>query len=165
MAIVAKKAEIEALLRAMEPRLRGLALRCLGRRADVEDLIQEVSVRALAGADGFRGDADRMTWVYRIATNVIADWLRSPFRKRRRPLVDQPDPRGGPAEHAERREERDRVRKAVLALSPEQRLILFLREYEGLRYREIAAILGIPMGTVESRLHAARQGVARELGL
>lgn len=149
----------------MEPRLRGLALRCLGRKGDVDDLIQEVSVRALAGAAGFRGEADHMTWVYRIATNVIADWLRSPFRRRRRPLVDRADPRGGPAEHAERREERDRVRTAVLALSPDQRIVLFLREYEGLRYREIAAILGIPIGTVESRLHAARQRVAKELGL
>ena len=55
------------------------------------------------------------------------------------------------------------MRRAVALLPPAQRLLLFLREYEGLRYREIAEVLGIPQGTVESRLHAARMRVAREL--
>ena len=163
METVESRAEVELILRAMEPRLRGLALRCLGRPADVDDLVQEVYLRTLAGADRFRGEADRTTWIYRIATNVIADWMRSPFRRRRRPLVDRPDARPGPREGAEKREERHRVRRAVAALPTQQRIVLFLREYEGLRYREIAEVLQIPIGTVESRLHAARKRVAKEL--
>jgi len=160
---VERRVEIERVLQAMVPRLRGLALRCLGRRADADDAVQEVCARALAAADRFRGDAAATTWIYRIATSVIADFVRNPYRRRRRPLADRPAPGPGPREAAQRREARDSVRRAVAALPPAQRVVLFLREYEGLRYREIAAILKIPLGTVESRLHAARRRVAKEL--
>ncbi|MGH7162287.1 MAG: RNA polymerase sigma factor [Planctomycetota bacterium] len=163
MDAVAGRVEVERVLRALEPRVRGLARRCLGRRGDADDVAQEVHARALAGSAAFRGEADLKTWIYRIAANVIADLMRSPFRRRRRPLADRADSGPGPGEAAERRETRDAVRRAVAALPPEQRIVLVLREYEGLRYREIAAIVGIPLGTVESRLHAARLRVAREL--
>jgi RNA polymerase sigma-70 factor (ECF subfamily) len=78
-------------------------------------------------------------------------------------LRDGPAAEPGPAEEAHRAEERERVRRAVGALPVAQRLVLVLREYEGLRYREIAAALGVPIGTVESRLHAARRRLAKEL--
>jgi RNA polymerase sigma-70 factor (ECF subfamily) len=163
--VTVQRIEVERVLRALEPRLRGLALRTLHRAADVDDVVQEVSARTLAAADGFRGDSALPTWIYRIAVGVIADWVRSPFRRRSRPLADGADPRAGPHDAAAAAEERDRVRGAVLKLPPEQRLVLMLREYEGLRYREIAAVLGIPIGTVESRLHAARRRVAEDLSL
>jgi RNA polymerase sigma-70 factor (ECF subfamily) len=160
---IARRIEIERVLAAMEPRLRGFALRCLGRAADADDVVQEVAARVLAGADGFRGDAAPATWIRGIAARVVADWVRSPFRRRSRPLRDGPAAEPGPAEEAHRAEERERVRRAVGALPVAQRLVLVLREYEGLRYREIAAALGVPIGTVESRLHAARRRLAKEL--
>jgi len=161
---VAGRIDIERALRAIEPRLRGLALRCLGRPDDVDDVIQEVSARALASVGRFRGDAALTTWVYRIATAVIADWLRNPWRRRRGPLVDGPARGPGPLEAAQTAEMRARVRRAIALLPPGQRIVLFLREYEGLRYAEIADVLGVPIGTVESRLHTARRRVAKELG-
>jgi RNA polymerase sigma-70 factor, ECF subfamily len=163
--VVVQRIEVERVLRALEPRLRGLALRTLGRAADADDVVQEVAVRALAAAEGFRGEAALPTWIYRIAVAAIGDWIRSPFRRRARPLADGIDGSRGPLEAAAATEERDLVRRAVLKLPAEQRLVLMLREYEGMAYREIAAVLGIPIGTVESRLHAARRRVAKELSL
>lgn len=165
MRVVVQRIEIERVLLALEPRLRGLALRSLGRAADADDVVQEVAVRALAAAEGFRGEAALPTWIYRIAVRVIADFIRSPFRRKARPLADRIDGTAGPAETAAATEDRDRVRRAVLKLPAEFRLVLILREYEGLPYREIAEVVGIPIGTVESRLHTARRRVAKELGL
>lgn len=165
MRVVVQRIEVERVLRALEPRLRGFVLRTLGRDADADDVVQEVALRALAAAEGFRGEAALPTWIYRIAVGVLGDWMRSPFRRRARPLAERPDPGRGPFEAAALGEERELVRRAVLRLSPEQRLVLMLREYEGMAYREIAAVLGIPIGTVESRLHAARRRVAKELSL
>jgi len=163
--VVVQRIEVERVLRALEPRLRGLALRTLGRAADADDVVQEVALRALAAAERFRGEAGLPTWIYRITVRVIADFIRSPFRRRSRPLVEKVDGGRGPFEAAAATEERDRVRRAVLKLPPELRLVLILREYEGLPYREMARVLGIPLGTVESRLHTARRRVAKELKL
>jgi len=101
--------------------------------------------------------------VYRIATNAALDVLR---RERETVDVDAlslASSDEGPEATVERGERGERVRQAVLALPPASRVVLMLREYEGLSYREIADTLGIPIGTVMSRLNYARNRLRKSL--
>lgn len=134
-----------------------LAARLTGSPDDAEDIAQEVAVRALRGWDGFRREANVRTWLYRITLNLIAD------RK--------PNPSDSPVEQAEiaipkdeqpeeqllRTEGLPAVRLALDALPAELRTPLILHVYEELKCREIADLLGVPLGTVLSRLHTARK--------
>ena len=121
-----------------------------------EDAAQEAFIRAWQHLPSYRPRSPFRNWVYRIATNVALDTLR-----RERETVDIDDlslvaQDAGPEATVEGQERGQRVRDAVLALPPASRAVLVLREYEGLSYREIADTLGIPIGTVMSRLNYAR---------
>jgi RNA polymerase sigma-70 factor (ECF subfamily) len=121
-----------------------------------EDAAQEAFIRAWQHLPGYRPRSLFRNWVYRIATNVALDFLR---RERETVDVDTlslASSDGDPEAMVERGERGERVRQAVLALPPASRAVLVLREYEGLSYREIADTLGIPIGTVMSRLNYAR---------
>jgi RNA polymerase sigma-70 factor (ECF subfamily) len=119
-----------------------------------EDAAQEAFIRAWQHLPSYRPRSPFRNWVYRIATNVALDALR---RERETvdidalPLVASGQGRG------------EGVRQAVLALPPASRAVLVLREYEGLSYREIADTLGVPMGTVMSRLNYARNRLRESL--
>ena len=125
-----------------------------GRRTDAEDAVQEVFVAVHRGLPGFQGASRLTTWIYRIA-------LRASFRARARrqdgePVHPEAPGGGGEGEMAAR----DEARRAVAALArlpAGPRAVLSLFAVEGLSHREIADILGIPEGTVWSRLHAARR--------
>ncbi len=128
-----------------------------------EDAAQEAFVRAWQHLLNYQPRSPFRNWVYRIATNVVLDALR-----REREMVDVDDlslasPDEGPEAAAEREERGERVRQAVLALPPASRAVLVLREYEGLSYQEIANALEIPIGTVMSRLHYARNRLRESL--
>ena len=108
-------------------------------------------------------DENFRNWLYRIASNVALDALR-----RRRETVDVDglqlaNPSSGPEERTESMERDDMVRRAVLALPPASRMVLVLREYEQLSYKEIAKALAIPVGTVMSRLNYARSSLRKAL--
>ena len=99
------------------------------------------------------------TWLYRVAANTAKDHVKK--RSRRPAVALEEDARiesggHGPAENAQRAEARLRVRDAIDELPVRYREVLALRELEGLSYNEIAAILRVSIGTVESRLHRAR---------
>jgi RNA polymerase sigma-70 factor (ECF subfamily) len=124
-----------------------------------EDVAQDTFIRAWLHLPGYRPRSPFRNWVYRIATNAALDVLR---REKETADVDALPlaARGeGPAAVVEQREQAEAVRKAVLALPPASRAALVLREYEGLSYREIADALGVPIGTVMSRLNYARRRV------
>jgi len=128
-----------------------------------EDSAQEAFIRAWRHLPSYRPHSPFRNWVYRIATNVALDMLR-----RERETVDIDtlslvSPDGGPEALVEGEERGERVRQAVLALPPDSRAALVLREYEGLSYREIADTLGIPIGTVMSRLNYARNRLRESL--
>jgi RNA polymerase sigma-70 factor (ECF subfamily) len=152
----ARRAATERLCRSLREPLLALCLHLTGRAADAEDAVQEVLVAVHRGLPGFLGAARLTTWTYRIA-------LRASFqvRARRRdgvPLDPELPGGGGEAEMATR----DRARKAAAAvarLPAEPRAVLSLFAIEGLSHREIADILGVPEGTVWSRLHAARRAL------
>ena len=128
-----------------------------------EDAAQEAFIRAWQHLPAYRPRSPFRNWVYRIATNVAID-----VQRRERETVDidalplvAPDT--NPEATVEGQERGERVRQAVLALPPAGRAVLVLREYEGLSYREIADTLGIPVGTVMSRLNYARNRLRESL--
>jgi RNA polymerase sigma-70 factor (ECF subfamily) len=137
----------------------GVAYRMTGNSQLAEDLAQEAFIKAWRKLPQFRGDCSFRVWLGRIVTNTTLDYLR---RQNPEQPLDETLLPAGPAEdaplrHLEREEMRQLVRQAVLSLPAQCRVALILREYEGLSYREIAETLDIPMGTVMSRLHYARQ--------
>jgi RNA polymerase sigma-70 factor (ECF subfamily) len=132
-----------------------------------EDLVQDSFVRALKAYGGFRGENPR-AWILAIVRNTCYTWLAK--GKAREPLVEFDDsietPDAGasdPAALMTRGADRASVRAALDALPPEFREVVVLRELEGLSYQEIAAVAGVPVGTVMSRLSRARTRLERAL--
>ncbi len=128
-----------------------------------QDAAQEAFIRAWQHLPSYRPRSPFRNWVYRIATNVALDALR---RERETVDVDALSlaaSDAGPEAAMEEKERGERVQQAVLALPPASRTVLVLQEYEGLSYREIADALGIPIGTVMSRLNYARNRLRESL--
>ncbi len=137
--------------------------RMCGDAGLAEDAAQEAFVRAWQHLPNYRHQSPFRNWLYRIALNVMRDTLR---REREMADVDELPliaPDEGPEAAVEWAERQERVRRAVLALPAISRAVLILREYEGLTYREIADTLGIPIGTVMSRLSTARDRLRESL--
>ncbi|MGQ0614567.1 MAG: RNA polymerase sigma factor [Planctomycetaceae bacterium] len=133
---------------------------------EVEDIAQEVFLKVFTRIAAFDGRSSLFTWLYRVAANAAKDNVK---RRGRRPALRLEeeatirDGGEGPAGSAEREERRRLVRAAIAALPARYRVILVLRELEGLAYAEIASVLEISEGTVESRLHRARARLRRSL--
>lgn len=131
-----------------------------GSAADAEDAVQDACVRALTFFDGFHG-ADGRAWLLAIVRNTCYDWLR----KHRRvtllaspeELDRKPDPAPGPEMEQLRRADAQMVQEGLASLPAEYREALVLRELEGMQYREIAQVTGVPIGTVMSRLARGRK--------
>ena len=143
-------------------RVMGVATRMLGDRVEAEDLAQDVFVKVYHGLQGFQGEALFSTWLYRITTNSCLNQRRKRKRESQvTQVVDDPEPilsdrASNPHTLLERKELKDFLEKAIQALPQEQRMVLILRDIEGLSYEEIADSLGLELGTVRSRLHRAR---------
>ncbi|MBU1225182.1 MAG: sigma-70 family RNA polymerase sigma factor [Gammaproteobacteria bacterium] len=130
-----------------------------------QDVVQEAYLRAFRFFDGFRGDQDARPWLLSIVRNSCFTWLRE---RGREPVEfdeerdsEQRDPAlyeatDGPERLLERKLERAQVNAAVATLTPLFREVLILRELEAMSYDEIAQVVGIPVGTVMSRLSRAR---------
>jgi len=134
--------------------------------ADAHDVVQESYLRAFRYADGLRG-VDGRPWLLTIVRNTAYSWLR---RRRMEEvpasdtIVDDADPAAlDPAVALVRRADRAMVRAAIEALPLEFRETIVLREIEGLTYKEIAAVIDVPLGTVMSRLARARARLHSEL--
>jgi RNA polymerase sigma-70 factor, ECF subfamily len=133
---------------------------------DAEDIVQESFLKAYKAQDNFRGGEAR-TWMLSIVRNTAMDYLRRNKAGAAASLEDQlhepedhaPDPERSLLDQSRR----DQVRGAIAKLAEEFREVVVLREIEGLSYKEIAGVLGIPMGTVMSRLSRARNLLLVEL--
>jgi RNA polymerase sigma-70 factor (ECF subfamily) len=163
----------ERLVRRHQRWVFTLALRMVGDRADAEDMAQEIFFKAYRGLSGFRGGARFSTWLYAIASRHCLNHLTSrTARSRRLRRVDGPptepgaaeasaldriaDAAPGPDAAAEQREMRRVIQEELLQLTDDHRIVLILRDIQGMPYEEIADALGIELGTVRSRLHRAR---------
>lgn len=133
---------------------------------EVEDVAQEVFLKVFQRISAFDERSRFYTWLYRVAANAAKDHLK---KRRRRPAVPLEEDAGiaaldrGPADGAAAAENRRIVRAAIGELPARYREVLTLRELEGLSYNEIADVLQLSMGTVESRLHRARERLKRRL--
>jgi len=159
------------LIEGHDEGLRRLAYRMLSNREDMDDVLQEVYIKAFRGMAGFRGDASLGTWLYRLTYNACIDRLRQARRGAQFSLDEVPEAMGrngtgggadwdDPAELVCRR---DGLSRALAALPPEHRATVLLVDAEGYSQAEAAEILGIPAGTVASRLHHARAALRRVL--
>jgi RNA polymerase sigma-70 factor (ECF subfamily) len=153
----------EALVRQYQDRVFAIIYRIIGEADRVEDIAQEVFLRAFRSLKKFRGGSSFYTWLYRITVNTTLNALRSRHRSKETFLEDvealQPpvDLGAGPAEETEQRQLAQRVKEAIGQLEEQYRAIVYLREIEGLSYEEIAKVVALPVGTVKSRLFRARQ--------
>jgi RNA polymerase sigma-70 factor (ECF subfamily) len=156
----------EDLVIQYQHRVFGVAVRMLGNRAEAEEVAQEVFLRVHRGLATFRGDAKLSTWLYAITSRLCLTHLASAERRTRRAgepeLLQLQDP-ADPRSHAERHELEAALRRAIAELPDERRIVVVLREFEGLAYEDIAEALGIELGTVRSRLHRARQELREKL--
>lgn len=127
-----------------------------------EDAAQEAFIRAWKHLPKYQPRSPFRNWLYRIATNAALDTLR---RDKETVILDDryPSPKSNPEAALEKSELNDRIRQAILALPPSSRAVLVLREYEEMSYREIADTMGIPLGTVMSRLNYARKILRQSL--
>jgi RNA polymerase sigma-70 factor (ECF subfamily) len=146
------------LVRRYQDRLYPTVFRLTGCAEDALDLLQEAFLRAYQKLDRFNGESSFYTWVYRIAINLALSNLRKQRPTSFGAPVDPVDERGDddPARSLLQAERDEQVQQALDALAPDHRTIVVMKEFDGLRYEEIGAVLGIPVGTVRSRLHRAR---------
>jgi len=164
-------AAFHALVDRYAHSLFALAVSLSDNTADAEDLVQETFTGAFRGLGGFQGRASVKTWLSRILVRQAARHLR--YARRRKatfiPLeatsesslgVASSHPRPGGQAGADVRMD---VMAAIRSLSPEHQGVIVLRELEGLSYDEMAEVLQIPRGTVESRLFRARRALQEQL--
>lgn len=156
---------LEAVYDALGDRVFRLCRGVLGHDADAEDAAQEVLIRILAKAPTFDGRARFSTWVHRLTVNHALNFRRGRERRRRPgdgvPADLRVDPAPTPPEAAAREEARGLLDRLLAELPAEARVVLTLREIEGLSYREISEALDVPIGTVMSRLSRARARLIR----
>ena len=160
---------LDALLRRHYDRIHAVCRRIAGSSRDADDAAQEATISIVRGLPRFDGRAQFSTWIYRIATNAALDELR---RRRRRPGLAVVDDEGHPPEIVDPLAERtveasvDRLSiDAALAALPEDfRVAVVLRDVGDLDYAEIAEALGVPVGTVKSRIARGRSQLAAALG-
>lgn len=162
------------LVRTHQDRVFDLCVRMLNDREEALDVAQEVFV-ALHGALGqFRGDSRLSTWIFKVAKNHCLNRLKYLGRRQKGKTDELSDvPEGELAAHQTHpspqeallgKEQQVRVQKAIAQLPEEQRLLVILRDIEGLSYDEIVQITDQPEGTVKSRLHRARLALGELLG-
>jgi len=152
------------LVRRYSRTVYGVVSRMTGNPDDVDDIAQEVFVRAYRSIASFRGDAEFSTWVYRIAVNTTIKLMKK-IKTRQASSIDDPDTGLGemlmadesdrPERIAERRARNEALRQAVQELPEKHRTVVVLHYFENLACEEIARVLGCSVGTVWSRLHYA----------
>jgi len=138
-----------------------LARWLIGNEHDAEDVVQDAYLRAVKFFDSFRG-GDARPWLITIVRRVCYDWLarnrsHQPLAVFDEELHSDPGASLDPALVALRQEDREMLQQALAELSVEFREVLVLRELEGMSYKEIAVITGLPPGTIMSRLARARE--------
>ncbi len=155
----------DKIVRPHFDRLYRLAWRLTGQKAEAEDLFQELLIKAYTKLDDLLLIDEPGSWLSRVMYNLFIDERRR-FARRRLQTVEEGDMAGDglaglpgtddTAMDHERLERLDKLDAALSQLSDEHRLIMLLHDTEGYKMTEIQELIGIPVGTVKSRLHRAR---------
>ncbi len=165
-----EEAAFEALVRRHERRVFRLLLRMLGSREEAEDVAQEAFLSLHRHGHRFRRESRFSTFVYRVAANAALNRRRSlgrsrgrveELRERQAAGYDLPSSPRDPEDAAAGSQAQQHVQEALDALPPDLRVAIVLYDIEGQSYQDVAKALGIPEGTVKSRIHRAR-GALRE---
>lgn len=150
------------LIRRHQDFVYGAALRVVRNPAIAEEVAQDTFLRAFRALEGFRGDAQVRSWLYRIATNLAKNAVT---RRREYPTdehLDQPV-YANPSARLEARAMAADLRRAIDQLPDKLREPLVLREYQELSYEEISEQLGLPLNTVRTRILRARRALREEM--
>ena len=168
-------ARYEAIVHRYARHVYNIAYRMVGNEADARDLSQEAFLRVYRALRRVEPGAPLESWLYRIVSNLYIDLLRKRPRVRLESLdVPMETPRGAvlrefpdiassPETIVEREHLDGAIQRALGTLTEELRLVVVLSDIEGFAYEEIATILHVPLGTVKSRLHRARQILQQRL--
>ncbi len=166
------QSEFNCLMGQSYKKVYSLAYRLSGNRADAEDLTQDAFYRAYRGFNDYEGHRSFENWIFRIVTRLFLDLVRSRKRRVQTVSYDAPvrtesgddslnlevaDKSPSPAEQFLQTGVSEELEDSLNRLKPEQRLLVMLADVEGLPYQEIAEIVGVPVGTVRSRLHRAHK--------
>jgi RNA polymerase sigma-70 factor (ECF subfamily) len=167
------RAALEELLRRHYDRVHAVCRRITGQPGDAADAAQEAMILVVRNLAKFDGRASFGTWVYRIATNASLDELR---RRRRRPLTATPtDDAGAPIDIADpdagqriddlaaSLTDRAAIEQALAQLPEDFRIPVVMRDVADMEYADIAEALGVPIGTVKSRIARGRHALATAL--
>jgi RNA polymerase sigma-70 factor, ECF subfamily len=167
-----EKALFTLLYNRYRARTFALAYGMTGQREQADDLAQEIFLRAYQQLSTFQGKSKFSTWFYRLALNHCLNYCRQERGRKRtlsssteaqQPMLIELRPAEEVHEALLRQEIQQQIRIALLSLKPQLRLLLLLKEIEGLSYEEIAERLECSPGTVASRLSRARKLLARKL--
>ncbi len=151
---------------AYQHRVFGVALRMLRNRSEAEEIAQEVFLRVHGAVEDFRGEAKLSTWLYAITSRLCLNRLASGERRVAREgheTLERLTADVDPAAQLERGELEAALQRAITELPEERRIVVVLRDLEGLPYDEIAEVLDLPVNTVRSRLHRARLDLKAKL--
>jgi RNA polymerase sigma factor (sigma-70 family) len=160
-----QRTRFENQMLPLMPEAYNLARWFMKNEPDARDAVQDAYLKAFRYFESFHGDSGR-AWLLRIVRNVCYDALRARDSHRNIISIDEEmvaaaaDPKPAPNVIAIREATQLRVREAIEALPLEFRTVIILRELEGFSYKEISGIVGVPIGTVMSRLSRARQQLA-----
>jgi RNA polymerase sigma-70 factor (ECF subfamily) len=158
------------LVRRWERHIYSLTLRMLGRDEEAKDATQETFLSAYRNLAKFRGDAKFSSWIYRIALNICNTKLRG-RNKFTFSIEEEYEAHGfelAAEEHdlssnIQQEQIATHVRRALQGLPPEMRQVIIMKEYEGLKFNEIAEILSIPLSTVKTRMYTGLMELKKRL--
>jgi RNA polymerase sigma factor (sigma-70 family) len=160
-----RRIHFENQMLPLMPEAYNLARWIMKNEPDARDVVQDAYVKAFRYFESFHGDSGR-AWLLRIVRNVCYDALRVRDSQRNIVSLDEetvaevPDSKPGPNVLAIQNSTKLRIREALEALPLEFKTVIILREFDGLSYKEISDIAGVPVGTVMSRLSRARRQLA-----
>jgi RNA polymerase sigma-70 factor (ECF subfamily) len=171
-----ERAAYGVVVRAYQHRLYNAVYRMVSNREDAAEITQEAFTRGFEKLSEFRGDSGPYTWLFRIAMNAAVSRIRTASRRKTLSLEGLGASRPGstphgrfsdtisaaqrsPAESLEMSEQHRALMAAMDRLNPEYRALLVMRDLEGFDYRQMADVLGLPLGTLKSRLFRARMAL------
>ena len=153
------------LVRKYQERIYGMTSRMLGSPEDARDASQDIFIRAYRSLPGFNFQSSFATWLYRLSINVCFDSLRRRGREERLELTCGEgefrverlvDVNPGPEEVLLKKERLKELKAALAQLPQRYQVVLVLRHYQGLSYRQVAGVMGLPEKTVATWIHRAR---------
>jgi RNA polymerase sigma-70 factor (ECF subfamily) len=160
----------EALVLKYQDRIYRLIQRLVSGSDMVDDLAQEVFIRAYRSLGDFKGESSLYTWLYKIALNLCRNYYRTRGRRPAHEELDEADGAigveaagGTPEDEIFRKEFWDHLRQGLDELPAEQREAVVFCDLEGMSYEEMAIVIGVPIGTVRSRIFRGRRALQQRL--